>query len=112
MITEQDIHDFTKGACYLLADEISVVTGWPVCSFWTGFSQVEHVFNETPDGHYLDIEGKRSREEMISRWGWSKITRDHADVSKWSLPWWGKWKDEEHYRDRARQLIPELLVSA
>ena len=51
---------FTKGACSVLAHELSRTTGWPVAVFtdpnfkgaWQG-----HVAVRTPDGRYLDATG-------------------------------------------------------
>jgi len=65
---------------------------------------------QTPDGCYLDIEGKRTGDEIRGRWGWDEITVDHADMDDWSLPW--GWDGEEVYRERARQLVPELIAMA
>jgi len=110
-INEHDIHYFTKGACFLLAQEIEKVTGWPLAAFWEGFAPGGHMFNVLPDGRYLDIRGAHTRDELFAQNpDYRAITTRHVKAARWFLPC-----DFEEapavYIDRAREIIPALLTS-
>lgn len=105
MITEKDIYDFTRGACWILAEEISRVTGWEIRVFYPPYP---HAFVRTPDGKYLDIEGLRSGGELMGDYGRSS----NFQFRKYAEGFFGLPRDfmpEDYYRERARQLVPELL---
>jgi hypothetical protein len=115
MITEKDRYDFTKGACYLFADVISQETGWDVVCFFddTFRFMAKHVFVRTPDGYYLDIEGKHGAGEMMERWEcmnhlYSIRNITAKDRARCSLPM--KMGDEEQYRLRAKELAREVIA--
>lgn len=113
MITEKDVLNFTKGACWILAEEISAVTGWDIVAFYDtvfGF-MAKHVFVRTHDGKYLDIEGKHSEGEMLERWecesGYDIRKIRARDQRRCSLPF--SMGDQAPYRERARELVPHLV---
>lgn len=110
MITDQDKYDYTHGACWVLANAISDATGWQRC--WT-YPEPEHVFVRTPDGDYLDIEGRWSEDEMIEKysspWGYVDSIADVPDNDDLSNhEWFFGWG--KRYQDRARELVPEVLA--
>lgn len=113
MVTEKDTLNFTKGACWILAEEISAVTGWDIVAFYskTPNYMAKHVFVRTPDEKFLDIEGKHSAGEMFERWecksGYYISKIRPGDRRRCSLP--HSMGDQELYRERARELVPELV---
>lgn len=111
-ITQKDIHDFTNGACFLLAEAVMKETGWPVAAFWNGFRPCGHVFNVLPDGRYLDIEGPRTRQELLARRGKGRraITTRHVQLDEWRLPMWN-CTSPARYTARAKKIIPVLLAT-
>jgi hypothetical protein len=116
MITQADVYDFTMGACYLLADELHAATGWPKVAIprgggWSDDMQ-KHVMVQRPDGLYVDIHGAQQLRDVLDRWHVDHVIHDPSPWSQenWGLPW-GFPHGERHYRDRARQLIPELLAA-
>lgn len=114
MITKKDSLDFTKGACWILAEEISAITGWDMVAFYDSYGYMaKHVFVRAPDGSYLDIEGKHSAEEMLERWeckyGYDIRKIRARDKRRCSLPY--SMGDQAPYRKRAQELVPELVKS-
>lgn len=76
-ITESDIEAFTEGDCWALAREINKRTGWKVIALGAYPEDAErkrsnfdwvHVFVQTPDGNYLDVEGLADANWMVDRY--------------------------------------------
>jgi hypothetical protein len=119
MISDDDIHTFTKGACYILADVISEMTGWPRCGFeaFSGYF-TGHAFVRMPDGRYLDVLGIQAEDEIRKRYPWHANRKiitcpgtpeGDSRWGMWQLPW-SFTEDEWFYHERARQIAPEILA--
>lgn len=115
MITEKDRYDFTKGACFILADVIHAETGWKVVGFYdNSFGYIaKHVFVRTPDGNYLDIEGKHDEAEMLERWGCRSRMYSIRDIKddysfQFTLP--SRMGNQEQYILRAKELAGEVIA--
>jgi hypothetical protein len=114
-ITTADIHDFTHGACFLLAKAVRDAAGWPPAAMWDGFGPAGHMFNVMPDGRLLDIEGAHTRNEMFGNWGRNGrrrgITTRFVHLDEWEFP--ASWGDPDPapYVRRAELLVPVLLES-
>jgi hypothetical protein len=108
MITSRDKRTFTRGACWILAEEISHVTGWEIREFEGDVRA--HAFVRIPDGRYMDIEGIHTGREMLDRWERGSNFQFRSYKRRmWEIPWgWGY--NESYYRNRARKIIPELLA--
>lgn len=82
---------FTQGDCWMLAEEISKITGWPRCAFDQGYGSDTHAFVRTPAGTLLDIDGETDEGEFRIRWdcydeSWSIIEVDaNYEDEGWSV---------------------------
>jgi hypothetical protein len=100
---------FTHGACFILAEVIHDLTGWPICSFWNNYVDDFdwHVFILTPDGRFLDVRGWQTENELRDRWGWDKaiVTDiDSMELFNWTCPF-----DRKESYKRAREIAPDLI---
>lgn len=62
---------FTNGDCWRLALSLNSLAGLPiyaVCSLDCPRDTWCHVFNQLPDGSFIDIMGIHSESEMLSKW--------------------------------------------
>ena len=106
-----DAERFTRGACFILAEVINDITGWPLCAFWNELAEEidYHVFVQKPDGNYLDIRGSQTRQELLKWWGPGKVIVhdiDPLELFNWTCPF-----DHEESYDRATQVAPDLVAS-
>jgi hypothetical protein len=114
-ITDQDIENFTKGWCYLLAGVIEQDCGYPRVAFWDGFRPAGHMFNILPDGRFIDITGIHTRAEMMAT-HWARPNGKHGArrgiTRNVGTP--GSWRSsgvERVGRARAREIVPVLLAA-
>lgn len=117
MITADDESLFTRGGCLVLAELLNEQTGWPIYSLNTSEYPDEpdlHAFVRTPDGQYLDIEGKHTRDEMLARWApWQPFQLAEYDPEDFDETWTQRgepWAKE--YEQRGAELVPELIAMA
>lgn len=113
-----DIRRFTFGDCHVLAREISRRTGWPIYAFGPYGYPDRHAFVVTPDGHAIDVKGKRSIEALCEEWemrpesiipaSWRRdLVAFHSTVNGRRVPRYGR---RSYYRARvvAEQLLAEI----
>lgn len=117
MITDYDERMFTRGGCLVLAEMISEQTGWPICALNTEDEPDEpdiHAFVQTPDGHYLDIEGKHTADEMMGRWSvWNPVGIAEYYPEDFQDDWIQRGKQwSREYEQRGEEILPELLAMA
>ena len=125
-ITEDDMHVFTKGACYVLAREISSLTGWPIHCFKDDHREPNfHAFVVPQTGWRLDVEGLSRSQDHDKRWEWALLKQDKRwqrkskNFSQFSYEQIVKCRDrrnngfvhrQERHAERAAQIAP-LLIS-
>ena len=105
-----DEERFTRGACFILAEVINDITGWPICAFVNEREDEPdyHVFNIRPDGKYLDIRGPQTEQEIIERWSAFSSKGIIHDVDPLELFNWTCPFDHQESYDRATRIAPNL----
>lgn len=62
------VYAFTKGDCWVLAQELEAAYGYPIIMATYGDGYWCHAANMLPDGRIVDIEGIRSEDDWVKRW--------------------------------------------
>jgi hypothetical protein len=105
MITNDDIEVYTEGDCFVLAQAVHEITGWPMCAFSYDNTPDLHAFVMTPDGKYLDIEGKHTPKQLRKKW------QCGLDINEYTVDEFKLW-GEPNYDiggERARELAQHLI---
>lgn len=114
-----DEERFLNGGCMLLAQEIHRLTGWKFCVFYDDDCGLnEHAFVQMPSGHYLDVRGQQTEQEIRSAFHRDEYGEIHA-LPVWAMNHlvteWADSTDEEYAgqeaRQRAKELAAELVSS-
>jgi hypothetical protein len=112
-ITAEDDREYTQGACWVLANVISEMTGWPR---YRVTPDPLHVWVGTPGGHAVDVRGYHPEhmDEFAAEWYDRSdsesydIVDEDDDLSQWSF--FSGW--HPRYWDRAREIAPILIADA